>query len=108
MAGDGYSAQTTDLFSTAPQYESVGQQVQAVYGTLSQALEGEGTCWGNDDSGQAFGATYCPPAVSALQQMSNTNQGLQSMIDGICSWAKNYISADQEAQASASQISSPD
>jgi hypothetical protein len=107
MSGDGYTAQTTDLQSAAPQYDSVAQQVQQVYTTLSQALEGEGACWGNDDSGQTFGSKYCPPAVSALEQMSNTNQGLQSMVDGICSWAKNYIGADQEAQASATQISSP-
>ena len=104
MTGDGYTAQPTDLQSTAPQYDWVAQQVQAIYSTLSQALDAEGACWGNDDQGQTFGAKYCPPAVAALQQMSNTNQGVQSMVDSICTWAKNYVSADQEAQSSAAQI----
>ena len=104
MTGDGYTAQPGDLQSTAPQYDWVAQQVQQVYTTLTQALDAEGACWGNDDQGQTFGAKYCPPAVAALQQMSNTNQGVQSMVDSICAWAKNYVSADQAAQSSAAQI----
>lgn len=101
---DGYTAQPAGLQSTAPQYDWVAGQVQIVYSNLTQALDAEGACWGNDDQGQAFGAKYCPPAVAALQQMSNTNQGVQSMVDTICTWARNYVSADSEAQAGAAQI----
>lgn len=104
MSGDGYTAQPADLQSAAPQYDWVAQQVAQVYTTLTQVLDDEGACWGNDDSGQTFGAKYCQSALPAIQQMSNTNQGLQSMVDSICTWAKNYVSADQEAQSSASQI----
>lgn len=104
MTGDGYTAQPSDLRSSASQYDWVAQQVQQIYTTLTQALDAEGACWGNDDQGQTFGAKYCPPAVAALQQMSDTNQGVQSMVDSICTWAKNYVSADQAAQSSAAQI----
>lgn len=105
MTNPGFTAQTTDLHSTAPQYDAVNQQVQQIYNTLTQALDAEGACWGNDQSGSAFGSKYCPSALSALQQMNSTAQGLQSMVDGICSWAKNYVNADQAAQASAAKIS---
>jgi len=104
VTGDGYTAQPADLQSTAPQYDWVAQQVQVVDSTLTQALDAEGACWGSDEAGQSFGAKYCPPAVAALRQMSNTSQGVQSMVDSICTWAKNYVSADQAAQASAAQI----
>jgi hypothetical protein len=43
-------------------------------------------------------------ALDALQQMDSTQQGLQSMVDGICSWAKNYVSADDLAKADATQV----
>lgn len=104
MSGDGYTAQPTNLQSAAPQYDWVAQQMQTIYSALTHALDAEGACWGNDDQGQSFGAKYCPPAVAALQQMSNTNQGVQSMVDSICTWARNYVSADQAAQSSAAQI----
>ena len=106
-AGDGgFTAQSTDLRSTAPQYQAVAGQVAQVYQTLVTALDNEGACWGSDAQGQAFGNKYCPAAVSLLQQMGNTNQGLQSMVDGICSWAKNYMEADQAVAQSASQLGS--
>jgi len=104
VTDDGYTAQPAALRSTAPQYDGVAQQLRVIYGTLTQALDAEGACWGSDDQGQSFGAKYCPPAVAGLQQMSDANQGVQSMVDSICTWAKNYVSADEEAQSSAAQI----
>jgi uncharacterized protein YukE len=102
----GFTTNTNDLQSTAPQYDSVAQQVQQIYTTLTNALEVEGACWGSDDAGMTFGTKYVSAALPALQQMSATNEGLQSMVDGVCSWAKNYMNADDAAQQSASQISS--
>jgi hypothetical protein len=106
--GNGITTRTDQLQSTAPQYDSVAQQVRQIYQTLVNALDVEGPCWGNDAQGQTFGGKYCPPAVSLLEQMGNTRQGLQSMVDGVCSWAKNYVDADQAATASASQIGTTD
>jgi uncharacterized protein YukE len=106
--GYGFTTQTEQLHCTAPQYDSVAQQVQQIYQMLISALDDEGACWGNDAQGQTFGAKYCQPAVSLLEQMGNTQQGLQSMVDGVCSWAKNYVDADQAATASASQIGTTD
>jgi hypothetical protein len=102
----GYTASAGDLQSTAPQYDDVAKQVQQVYTLLTNALNGEGVCWGTDDQGKVFGDKYVNAAMPALQQMSQTTEGLQSMVDGICSWAKNYVNADDAAQQSASQISS--
>lgn len=100
----GYTTNTGDLQSTAPQYDSVAQQVSKIYTTLANALDVEGACWGSDDQGTTFGQKYVSAALPALQQMSQTNEGLQSMVDGICSWAKNYMNADDAAQQSASQL----
>jgi uncharacterized protein YukE len=100
----GYTTNTNDLQSTAPQYDSVAQQVKQIYTRLTNALDVEGACWGSDQQGMDFGKKYVGAALPALQQMSQTNDGLQSMVDGICNWAKNYVSADDAAQQSASQL----
>jgi hypothetical protein len=106
MTDTGYTAQTSHLGSTAPQYDFVAQQVKQVYATLVTSLENEGACWGSDEQGQTFGAKYCGPAVSLLDQMSYTNQGIQSMVDSICVWAKNYMNADKAVADSASKLGS--
>jgi uncharacterized protein YukE len=98
------TANSTDLQSTAPQYSDVADRVRQIYQTLTQALDTLGACWGDDASGRTFGGKYCPPAVSAIAQMSNTNQGVQSMVDGICVWAKNYLNVDQSTNSDASGV----
>jgi uncharacterized protein YukE len=107
VASDGVSAAPEQLQDAAKGYGVSAEKVQQVYKTLVTALEAQGACWGDDDAGRQFGAKYCPPALSLLQQMSNTNQGIASMVDGICSWAKGYLNADEASKANASQITSP-
>jgi len=97
----GYTVDPEGLASSGPQYGVVADQVQALYDTLTAKLAAEGACWGNDEAGNAFAAKYVGPAVSALQQMDTTNQGLQSMVDGVGGWAQNYVNADQSAQQDA-------
>jgi hypothetical protein len=104
MSGDGFTTQPADLQTTAPQYGSVADLVQGIYSKLLAALDAEGTCWGNDAQGQAFGIKYCPPAISVLEQFGNTNMGVQSMVDSICTWAKNYLDTSQGELNSANQL----
>jgi hypothetical protein len=104
MSGDGFTTQPTNLQSTAPQYSSIADLVQGIYNNLLAVLDAEGACWGNDASGQAFGIKYCPSAISVLEQFDNTNMGVQSMVDSICTWAKNYVNVNQGDLNSASQL----
>src|SRR5262245_44683266 len=99
----GFTAQPDDLRSSAPAYGAVADTVQSIYVVLTEALEAEGACWGNDAAGHSFGVKYVSPALSAIQQMSETNVGLRTLIDGISSWAKNYIDVDQTVHDSAAQ-----
>jgi uncharacterized protein YukE len=100
------TAKADQLHGTSGQYQTVADQVSKIYQTLTAKLDAEGACWGNDTSGATFGKKYVPSALSVLSQMDNTNQGVQSMVDGICSWAKNYTNANASATADANQISS--
>lgn len=101
----GYTTNYQALRATAPQYDDVARQVGEIYRTLVDALEAQGACWGADGQGRAFGQKYVTAALPALQQMSDTHEGLRSMVDGVCSWAKNYVTADDLAKLSAQQLS---
>jgi uncharacterized protein YukE len=94
----GYTVDPSGLAPNAALYGAAADQVRSLHDTLASKLDAEGACWGNDDAGAAFAAKYVGPALTALQQMVSTNEGLQSMVDGIYSWAKNYVNADQAAQ----------
>jgi hypothetical protein len=101
------SARADQLHGTSGQYQDVADQVAKIYQTLTARLEAEGACWGNDEPGRTFGGKYVPSALAVLSQMDNTNQGIQSMVDGICSWAKNYLDATSADASSAQQLSAP-
>jgi hypothetical protein len=101
------TAQTDQLHNSSGRYQDVSDQVAQIYKQLTARLEAEGSCWGNDESGTVFGNKYIPAALSVLSQMDNTNQGIQSMVDGICSWAKNYVDATSAAASNAKQITAP-
>jgi uncharacterized protein YukE len=100
----GIQTNPDDLQDNAPRYQHVSDQLNDIYGRLTASLDAWGACWGDDDAGRAFASKYVQPALDALQQMDSTKQGLQSMVDGICSWAKNYVSADDLAKADAAQV----
>lgn len=104
MTQSGFTASPEDMRGAAPGYAGVADQLALVYTQLAYALDLEGACWGNDEVGQVFGQKYAPSAVSLLRAMSGTSEGIQSMVDGICSWASNYMDADQAARADAAQI----
>ncbi|MDQ2874909.1 MAG: hypothetical protein M3Y33_09005 [Actinomycetota bacterium] len=94
----GYTVDTRGLAANAPSYQDAADQVQAVYDTLSGTLQSYGACWGDDDAGQQFAAKYVNPALSALQSLVDNGTGMESMVDGIYTWAKSYVSADDAAK----------
>jgi hypothetical protein len=104
----GYTVDPQGLHSTAPLYGHTADQVAQIYRTLTDVLDLEGACWGSDEQGMAFGRKYVAAALPALSQLSHTNEGLQSMVDGVATWAKNYLRAEDAAQQSAAQVVPPD
>lgn len=97
-------ADSDQLHHSSKGYQDVADRIGRIYQVLSAKLETEGACWGNDPAGQALGNKYVPSALSILTQMDTTNQGVQSMVDGICSWAKNYMGAASASTADAHQL----
>ena len=90
----GFTAQPNPLYGSGQQYQAVHDELASIYDRLTRALDAAGQFWGSDQIGQPFARDYCPKAVSQLQQMGATGDGLQSVIDGVATWAKNYVDAD--------------
>jgi uncharacterized protein YukE len=90
----GFAARPDPLYGSGQQYQAVHDELASIYDRLTGALDATGQFWGGDLPGQNFARDYCPKAVSQLQQMGATGDGLQSVIDGVASWAKNYVEAD--------------
>jgi hypothetical protein len=104
VTAGGFQTDPQQLQDNAPRYQAVADRLQEIYNRLTVLLDIEGACWGNDDPGRTFAGQYVPGALDVLQQMDSTHQGLQSMVDGICSWARNYVNADDLAKADAAQL----
>ncbi|MGH3273660.1 MAG: hypothetical protein ACRDNZ_04960 [Streptosporangiaceae bacterium] len=94
----GWAADPVGLAANAGPYGVHADQVQSIYATLSAALEAEGACWGDDDAGKTFAGKYVTNALNTLIAMSQNGSSMESMVDGIYSWAKNYMSADEAAK----------
>lgn len=91
----GFTVDPSGLDSTAPRWGDQAAQVQNLFDTLTGKLNAEGDCWGNDQAGHSFASKYVPAALAALQYMDAVNQGLQSMVDGVATWARNYVNSDE-------------
>jgi uncharacterized protein YukE len=91
----GVTVDPTGLSANAALYGAAADDVASIHLTLASKLDGEGACWGNDDAGNAFAAKYVGPALAALRMMITTQQGLQSMVDGVYQWSQSYVSADE-------------
>ena len=90
----GFDAQPYDLNAAAPQYGDVSAKVSEIYTKLTQALDAEGACWGDDYAGRQFGTQYCPGAVTAVSSLDATNQGLESIVGGVCKWAQKFVDVE--------------
>ncbi len=102
---DGYTARPAELNATAQQYDAVSDQLKQIFVLLTHALDREGACWGGDEIGRAFEQKYVPGALSAINQLRGTDQGVRSLVDGICTWARNYVDAEQATASSAGSLS---
>ncbi len=103
----GFTTDPGGLADSAPGYEALKDDLLIIYNRLTDALNVEGDCWGSDDPGRAFASKYVINALNAIEHMHHTTKGLQSLVDGICTWAKNYVTADDLAKLDASRIDSP-
>jgi hypothetical protein len=61
---------------------------------LADRLDAEGACWGDDETGTAFQASYGPAAATVREAMSALGLGVSSVGESLVAAADNVEATD--------------
>ena len=85
------------LRGTAPRFDAVAVDVQDALARLSAVLDSEGVCWGNDQTGVSFGASYDPLAERTRAAFALLGEGVAEVAAALRVAADNVDGADGRA-----------
>ena len=77
MNGDVIGADPEALREVLPRMSALGEHVADILVGLSTALEAEGACWGWDEAGAAFAASYLPASTATRSLIARAAVGIQ-------------------------------
>ena len=106
---NGFAVEPGGLDGGGRRYDDVRQLLADLHAEHSAALAEFGDCWGSDEPGAAFGRKYCGSALATLATMDpaqpgSTVDGLQSVVDGIHTWARNYVDVEDIVHRSTPRV----
>jgi hypothetical protein len=79
MAANEMRLDPVGLRGSGPEVARLAVAADGAATRLGGALDAEGTCWGHDEMGSAFGASYAPAATEVREALATLRDGL----DGI-------------------------
>lgn len=89
MAG-GFNVQTDRLRRGADGFGSSGDALSQAGTTLGSALDAQGECWGNDESGQTFAEDYVPNSQNVRDAFGSLAEALQAIKTALEESANSY------------------
>ncbi|MBB4905768.1 WXG100 family type VII secretion target [Actinophytocola algeriensis] len=95
MAG-GFNVQTDRLRSGAGGFGESGDALSQAGTTLGSALDGQGECWGNDESGQSFAKDYVPNSQKVRDAFGSLAEALQAIKTALEESANSYENVDDQ------------
>lgn len=103
MTGGGFQVDVQGMRQGGTQFSSAADALDGVFKALDSALSGEGTCWGGDESGQAFAKEYVPNAKATGDAFKNLTTALGDIRKGVDQSADAYEGSDQGNSAGISK-----
>jgi uncharacterized protein YukE len=91
----GFDVDVDAVVSQAGHFPELADRVKAIHRTLSDALDAEGTCWGEDTVGQSFAAGYTGPADETLEAVGALHGRLSDVGQRLHDTATSYRGTDQ-------------
>lgn len=91
----GFQVDVQGLRQGGTQFTSAADALDGVFKALDTALGGEGTCWGGDESGQAFAKEYVPNAKATADAFKSLTTALNGIRTGIDQSADAYEGSDK-------------
>jgi uncharacterized protein YukE len=87
---DGFNVQTDRLRRGAGGFGSSGDALSQAGTTLGSALDAQGQCWGNDESGQTFAKDYVPNSQKIRDAFGSLAEALQAIKTALDESANTY------------------
>jgi uncharacterized protein YukE len=79
----GYWIDGPQVKAAAKSYADLGNQMQEVLQKLTDGLDAEGHCEGNDQYGKAFDKNYLEPKSNALEFIPQMRDALKDIASGL-------------------------
>ncbi len=92
-------ADTTALRQAAPGLDAIAAALGETLRQLSAALDAEGSCWGGDEIGTSFGATYGPAAGQVRDALARLRDGVAGIGADMLTMAAQVERSDARARA---------
>jgi uncharacterized protein YukE len=96
MAG-GFDVQTDRLREGAGSFGSSGDALSQAGTTLGSALDAQGQCWGNDESGQSFAKDYVPNSQKVRDAFGSLAEALQAIRTALEESANSYDNVEDQS-----------
>ncbi|RZQ65029.1 WXG100 family type VII secretion target [Amycolatopsis suaedae] len=82
-SGGGFTLRPDEAKSGGTQLSTAADALGQIGQTLSSALQAEGACWGDDESGKEFAKDYEPGAQGAVDAFTSLVEGLRGLKDQV-------------------------
>ena len=93
------SADLVGLRDTQPHLDWLSSSAAETLAQLSTALDAEGTCWGNDGMGEAFGKSYGPAAQQVRDACGLLRDGISHVGEALATVVNTVDGAEDRAQS---------
>lgn len=94
---DGFNVQTDRLRRGAGGFGGAGDAMSTAGTTLGSALDAQGQCWGNDESGQSFAKDYVPNSQKVRDAFGSLAEALQAIKTALDESANSYDNVESQS-----------
>jgi uncharacterized protein YukE len=91
---DGFTVQPDRIRAGATGVGGAGDALSTAGTTLGGALDAQGQCWGNDESGQSFAKDYVPNSQKVRDAFGSLSEALQAIKKALDESANAYEGVD--------------
>ena len=94
--GAGFTAEPDAVLRASNGLVTAADGLENALKALQGALDAQGECWGNDDSGKEFAKDYVPGSQGAVEGFANLAQGLRGMQQNVAKSMEALSGADDQ------------
>ena len=102
MSRSVIAADPEALRAVQPAVYELAEGIDRIARRLTAALEADGGCWGSDEWGAAFAASYLPASTAVRSLLDGTVAGIEDLAIVLGAVAELFVAAERKAGRSVS------